>query len=192
MSCGSGRNLVSHAFWLPRGNTAISYILNLNEKMRRESLSWLLHYSCSEWKLSSFSTLWGRKIIWNLFGFPVVVYGRCLTICSSLAVYTDVNRNQFWGKKWRAEGSEGCLGSSRDWACQLDKVIFPAAVIRNKVSIELYVGPVLYFITRYGTSTKLIQVYTEVSIPMNRFAICRFYNNIYKSIFLLSHMYLFL
>jgi len=55
----------------------------------------------------------------------------------------------------------------------------------------LYIGSVVYFIKRYGTSTKLIQVYTEVSITMYRFFICGFYNHIYKSIFSLSHIYLF-
>lgn len=119
---------------------------------------------------------------------PMWVHSGCLTICFSLAVHADVNRNQFWGKIQRVERYEGCLGNNRNWACQLDKVIFPAAFIKNKVRTEFYVGPFVCFITQYGTSTKLIQVYTEVSTNKNRFSVCVFHNHIYKSIFLLSHV----
>lgn len=74
----------------------------------------------------------------------------------------------------------------------LPRLFFPAAFIKNKVSIELYDGPVLYFFTQCETNINLIQVYTNVSITMNRFSIGTFYTHIYKSIFLLSQINMYI
>lgn len=68
---------------------------------------------------------------------------------------------------------------------ELAKVIFPAAFIKNKVSIEFYAGPVLYFVTN------IIQVYTSASIIIHFLfvGIIPIFVNLYFSYHKYTHIY---
>ena len=121
------------------------------------------------------------------------MYAGCLLICYSQAECTGVKRSQFWGKIQRTKGWKDCLGSGRNWVANLTRLFFQQYLLKIKLASNYGTsGPLVYSITQYGTSTKLIQIYTEVSISMNRFYIYILYNSIYKSVFLLPNIYLFL
>lgn len=61
--------------------------------------------------------------------------------------------------------------------------------MKNKAGVGLYVGPVVYFITQHGTNTKLIQVYTEISITKNIFLFVCFIIML-KNLYFSYHIYI--